>query len=139
LRTEARLLKDLIEVLTRQKEGVVTEDMALVGEAVYSAQRVFRTLGQARIRRRTLLQILGGDGDVHLEDVEVSLGPNVTPEIADALRELREVARTVSRELEINGEALKEAFRSGERFLGFLPGSADRDGPGFHGPGEPRP
>lgn len=139
LRTEARLLTDLLEILSRQRKGVVTEDMALVDEAIYSAQRVFRTLGQARLRRRTLLEVLGVDVDVRLEDIEVSLGPKVTPEIGHALQELRALARTASGELEINGKALKGAMRSGERPLGSLPETADRDDLGTHGPPMPWP
>lgn len=112
LRTEARLLSDLLHVLSQLKDGVVAEDLALVEEAVYSAQRVFRNLGQAGIRRRALLGILGGDGDIPLEDVEVLLGPKTMPEVAGALRELQQVAVRLSGELEINRKVLDAAIRS---------------------------
>jgi len=50
LRREAKLLMDLREVLERQRRGVAEEDLALVDETVYSAQRIFRTLAEARRR-----------------------------------------------------------------------------------------
>ena len=130
---ETKLLLDLLEVLRQQRKAVATEDLAGVDDTIFSAQRIFRTLAEARLKRRTLLEILGGDPDLHLEDVEDVLGPKITPEVREALQELRRVALELSGELEVNRTVLQGAIETGDGLIRAMGGGGDGD-PGTYGP-----
>jgi hypothetical protein len=60
---ECRLLGELAGLLRRQREGVATDDVTVVDESVFAANRVLPTLEEARRRRRTLLQLVAGAQD----------------------------------------------------------------------------
>ena len=130
---ETKLLTDLLEVLRHQRKAVATEDLESVDDAIFSAQRIFRTLAEARLQRRTILEILGGDPDIHLEDVEDVLGPMMTPEVRASLKSLRAVALELSGELEVNRKVLQGAIEAGEGLIRVLGGGGDGD-PGTYGP-----
>lgn len=116
---------------------MAAEDLPGVDDTIFAAQRILRTLAEARIKRRTLLELLGGDPDLPLEDVEETLGPRVTPEVRDALEHLREVALRLTGELEINRKVLESAFHSGEELIRALGGRSEGES-GIYGP-EARP
>jgi len=130
---EARLLTDLIDVLRRQRTGVAKDDLGLVDETIYAAQRIFRTLAQARRRRRGLLQIVAGAGDLPLGELERSMGPRMTPGLREAAGTLHEKAQELSGELEVNRRVLSGAIRSGEGLILALCGGK-REGPSGYGP-----
>lgn len=139
LRREAKLLLDLNEVLKRQRAAVARDDLAVVDETVYSAQRVFRTLAEARRRRRALLDILGIDQEVSLESLDSTLGPRMTVDLELAREELKEAARRLSGELNVNRKILQGAIASGDALIRGLRGGSGKD-PGVYGPqATPRP
>lgn len=131
--TEHRLLGDLAGVLRRQREGVATDDVAMVDESVFAANRVMRTLDEARRRRRTLLGMLTGAQDTALEDLELALGRLMTDDLAKVRDRLRIQARAVAREIEINRRVLRGAMEQGERFMHAICGGAR---PRSYEPGE---
>ena len=131
---ETKLLSDLREVLKAQREAVAAEDLSGVDDTIFSAQRIFRTLAEARTNRRTLLEILSGDPDLPLAEVEMALGPRITAEVIEALEDLRVVALELSGDLEMNRQVLQGAIRSGEDLIRAMAG-ADQDDPGTYGPG----
>ena len=134
LNRETKLLSDLRVILKTQREAVSAEDLAGVDDTIFSAQRIFRTLAEARTQRRTLLEILSGNPDLPLSDVESALGPGITPEVVEALEDLRVVALELSGDLEVNRQVLKGAIQSGEDLLHALTGAENED-PGTYGPG----
>lgn len=133
LERETKLLTDLQAVLRQQREAVATEDLGGVDDTIFAAQRILRTLAEARIKRRTLLELLGGDPDLPLEEVEEDLEPRVTPEVREALGHLREVALKLAGELEVNRKVLESAFQSGEELIRALGGKRDGES-GVYGP-----
>jgi hypothetical protein len=130
---ETKLLLDLLDVLRQQRKAVATEDLAGVDDTIFSAQRIIRTLAEARRKRRTLFEILGGDPDLHLDEVEDVLGPKITPEVTAALQELRSVALELSGELEVNRTVLQGAIQAGDGLIRALGGGGEGD-PGIYGP-----
>ena len=132
LSREGKLLDDLIQVLRRQRSAVRKDDLAVVDETVYSAQRVFRTLAEARRRRRALLETLGVEGDVPLDDLEKVLHGKMGEELEQARNGLRRTARELSRELDVNRRVLEGALSSGEELIRGLTGRVES--PGVYGP-----
>lgn len=130
---ETKLLADLLQVLKQQREAVATEDLAGVDDTIFSAQRILRTLAEARIKRRTLLEILGVDPDVPMDDLEEALGPKVTPDLREAVQTLRSIALQLTGELEVNRQVLDSAMESGETLIKVLGGGGDQDA-GVYGP-----
>ena len=51
LRAEARLLEDLVSIMTRQRDAVSHDDIDSLDDTVFSTHRVLVTLGEARRRR----------------------------------------------------------------------------------------
>lgn len=123
LETECRLLGELAEVLRSQREGVAGDDVERVDASVFAANRVLRTLEEARRYRRTVLDLLVGARDAALDDLEAALGRPVTHTLADARDRLKLQARRVAREIEINRRVLRGAMEQGERFLQAIRGA----------------
>jgi len=142
LHREAKLLMDLREVLERQRRGVAEDDLALVDETVYSAQRIFRTLAEARRRRQALLELLTGDRNARLRDLEGGSAAPLPPEILLARDALHSAARLLAGELEVNRRVLQGALESGEELIRSLRGGGPRtpgygpDTGGSSGPGD---
>ncbi len=133
LRREAKLLLDLQEILQRQRSAVAREELAVVDETVYAAQRIFRTLAEARRQRRALLEILGVDREVGVDDLDTLLGPRMTLELDLARSELKEAARRLSGDLQVNKKILQGAIAAGDGLIEGLKGGKGKD-PGTYGP-----
>jgi hypothetical protein len=133
LERETKLLGNLLKILKQQREAVATEDLAGVDDTIFSAQRILRTLAEARIKRRTLLEILGLDPGIPMDDLEDALGPKVTPELSGTIETLRTMALNLTGELEVNRRVLQGAIQSGEKLIGLLGGGGTQD-PGVYGP-----
>lgn len=138
LETECRLLAELGEVLRRQREGVARDDIQTVDESVMAAHRVMRTLGEAKKRRRLIVGMLLAAEDTPLDELELALGPDMTPRLATANARLRKQAHDVAREIEINRRVLSGALAQGDRFMQLLCGaqpapSYDPAAPAGHG------
>lgn len=123
LRTECRLLRDLATVLERQRRAVEADDLAGVDESVFAAQRVFRTLSEARRRRRSLIVLLAGYEDVSLADLDEVLGPLMTRTLREARDELRDAARHLEGHLGVNRSLLKAALEAGDRLIRAMSGA----------------
>jgi flagellar biosynthesis/type III secretory pathway chaperone len=119
---ESRLLESLIEVLRRQRDAVARDELAVVDETVYAAQRIFRTLAEARRKRRSLLQAVAGSSEIPLRDMEASLGPLMTPSLGAAVGTLRTRAQELAQELEVSRRVISGAIRSGEDLIFALCG-----------------
>lgn len=128
LQTETRLLLNLLQILRSQRNGVAQDDLQAVDDSVYSAQRVLLTLAEARRRRRSLMQIVGGAEDGNLDDLERALGPLMDDEMREARNELTAAARLVAAELDINRRVLQSAIRTGETYVKALYGVSENQG-----------
>jgi hypothetical protein len=99
LRTERRLLDELARVLIAQREGISAVDREVVDESVFAAHRLFRTLAEARERRRSLLRLLGAARDLRLHDLESAFGAGSEPDLLRSRDELLASASNLAREL----------------------------------------
>jgi hypothetical protein len=136
LNTEARLLDDLVDVLVRQRSGVAEDDLGVVDDSVFAAQRVFLTLGEARRKRRTLLKLVTGSEDMPLNDLEESLGPSLTDGVRDAGRRLRSSANDLAGELERNRKILRGVIRAGDKLIRALCGGTPPAAGRYAAPGQ---
>ena len=123
LRVERKLVGDMVRVLRLQRSAVTQDDIDGIDDSVFSAQRILLTLSQARTRRRTLLHLITGREDVPLSDFEDALGPTATPDLIEARDDLRDVAQTMARELEVNRRVLRGAIEDGDQLLRTLTGT----------------
>jgi flagellar biosynthesis/type III secretory pathway chaperone len=125
LRSEYRLLQELITVMQRQRAAVAADDLVTVEESVYSTHRVLHTLNEARRRRRSLNRLLGESDDLPIRELDAVLGPRMTDELRVARDELEEVARSLSGEVEINRRVLRRALATGDDFVKALYGGPE--------------
>ena len=125
LEQEAKLLADLLQVLERHREAVAGEDLTTVDDTIFSAQRILRTLAEARLKRRTLLEILGIDPEIPIDELEEFLSPRATLELRETVQAFRSVALRLTGELEVNRQVLSSAFESTETLLEVLGGGTD--------------
>lgn len=123
LRGERRLLLDLLRVLERQRAAVAADDLAGLDDSVFAAQRVLRTLAEARRRRRTLLTLVVGDESVALDALDEVLGRNMTDALRTARGELQATARELAGELDRNRRVLQGAISAGDRLIRVLCGA----------------
>src|SRR3954465_4045762 len=93
LRTERRLLDELIGVMRRQRDAVGQDDLQSVDDSVFSTHRVLVTLSEARRRRRNLKPLLGQPEDVGIHMLDEILGPRMTSDLREARDELHDAAR----------------------------------------------
>jgi hypothetical protein len=125
LRTERRLLDELIGVMRRQREAVGQDDLQSVDDSVFATHRVLVTLSEARRRRRSLNTLIGEREDLGIHSLDDVLGPRMTPELRDARDELHDAARSLSREVAINRRILREALAHGDAFAKTLAGAME--------------
>ena len=123
LDTERRLLEELIRVLLAQREGISSDDLDALDESVFAAHRIFRTLTEARQRRRTLLQLVGAPEDLRVTDLESTLGDLVTPELKASCGALLESAAMLARELRVNRHVIDGAMAVGQSLLEIFTGT----------------
>jgi flagellar FlgN protein len=134
LDTERRLLDELARVLQGQRDGVSTNDLTLLDDSVYAAQRIFHTLHEAREQRRILLQLIGAQDGASLTDLESSLGRWASPEVVTARDSLMVSARALAREVDMNRRILDGAMAMGDELIRAFSG-ASAPAP-VYGPGE---
>lgn len=113
LKEETALLESLIRLLERQREGIAQHDLEVIDETVHGSQRILLTLGEARKRRRRLVQITTGtEGD--------DATPNLTQidaKAREAWGGLQNAAQRLSDTLSVNQSVLQEAIRFGEEYV----------------------
>ena len=120
LNEEAKLLADLRGVLERQRAAVAADDLPGVDASVFDAQRILRSLSQARRRRRSLLTLTAGEDGHHLAELPELLGPAMTPELASALDRVLATAQRVARDMDLNRQILNGALATGNEILRAL-------------------
>jgi len=138
LRSEHRLLQELVCVMQRQRAAVAADDLATVEESVYSTHRVLHTLNEARRRRRTLNRLLGESDDLPIRELESVLGGRMTDDLRGACDDLEAVARGLSNEVEINRRVLRQALSTGDDFVRALFAEAE-PAVGYAAPGAVSP
>jgi hypothetical protein len=117
LRTERRLVDELTDTLVRQRAAISTDDVQALDDSVFALQRVLLTLGEARDRRRTLIERLGGDADMPPAQLGDTLGARCTPDVHEASMALDISARILSHEVGVNQRILRQGLDAGEEFL----------------------
>lgn len=117
---EQRLLVALRAVLERQRAAVAADDVAGVDASVFDAQRILRSLAEARRRRRSLLTLAAGDEGAHLADLPGLLGGAMTPDLQAALDRVLGTAQLVARDMELNRQILNGALSVGNQILRAL-------------------
>jgi len=120
--TERRLLDQLRDVLLHQRTGLSTNDIPTLDDSVFSAQRLFLTLQEARRRRRALLDLVAGDADLPLAELEDHVA-DLAASVRIARDRLLESARGLHRELEINRKVLDGAIGVGDQLIRAFSGS----------------
>jgi hypothetical protein len=116
LDTETRLLRQLAEILREQRDGVAADDTLRVDDSVHATHRVIQTLGEARSRRNMLVQVLTDRPEIPLTDLGDALGEGMTEDLRERQRALEELARSVSRDVNLNRIILEKALHNGEEY-----------------------
>jgi hypothetical protein len=136
LRTERKLLDELIAVMRRQRDAVGHDDLQSVDDSVFATHRVLVTLSEARRRRRTLNTLIGQREDLGIHLLDEVLGPRMTQGLRDARDELHDAARLLSREVAINRRILRDALAHGDEFAKTLAGVMQS--PAYGAPASPQ-
>lgn len=110
LRSEKRLIDELIAITRRQRAALASEDFQAVGDSAHAIQRVLFTLSEARRRRRAINRMVGGSDDLALGDLEDTLGNSMTEAIRRARDELDGAAMLLADEVRINRSVLRETL-----------------------------
>jgi flagellar biosynthesis/type III secretory pathway chaperone len=118
LRSECRLLKELLVVLQRQREAVSTDNLQAVEESVYATHRVLHTLSEARRRRRTINRMLGESDDLSIRGIEDVLGVEMPDDLRKTRDELELLAQALTSDVDTNRRVLRDALAAGDALLG---------------------
>jgi hypothetical protein len=123
--SEVRLLEDLVGIMRGQRTAVATDDLEGVDDSVFAIHRVLVTLGEARRHRRALNELLGTSEDLALRELEDFLGEHMTDPLRFARDGLRAAALTLSQEVELNRQVLREALYTGTDYVRSLYGVSE--------------
>ncbi len=125
LDTERRLIEDLTRVMTAQRSSIAADDLEAIDESVFSAQRVLRTIQEAREQRRTLFQLLGLNANTSLRELDEVLGAGLSSELRTSRDRLLDAAQSLSRELTSNRQVIDGALSVGDQLLRVFTGDAE--------------
>jgi hypothetical protein len=125
LKSERRLIDELISVMKRQRSAVGDDDLQAVDDSVFATHRVLVTLSEARRQRRNLNALIGQREDLGIHALDEALGPRMTPGLRMARDDLHSAARALSREVALNRRILREALACGDAFARTLAGVED--------------
>jgi FlgN protein len=114
LRSERKLLDELVATMRRQRTAVGADDLQSVDDSVFATHRILATLGQARVRRRQINRILVGGEELQARDLDLVLGAQMTDALRTARDELQASAAVLSREVDVNRRVLRDALASGD-------------------------
>lgn len=123
LKSERRLLEQLIAQMKRQRAAVSTDDIQGVDDSTFATHRILATLGQARQRRRQLNVLLGGTEECTLRELEELLGEYVDDRLREARTQLQQSADVLTREVSMNRKLLREALASTDQHVRTLAGA----------------
>ena len=124
LRSERALIEELLTIVYKQREAVAADDLAGVDDSVFGVQRVLLTLGEARKRRKAINVHLGYDEDIPLRQLVELLGPLASESLRRAQDDLQQAARSLSREVAVNRQVLREALNASDEYVRILTGNA---------------
>lgn len=124
--TERRLLDELMRILLHQRDGLSGNDVEILDDSVYAAQRVLLTLHEARRRRQRLIQIVHPGVEVSLSSLEDEL-PGVPAATLESRDRLLKAAQALRRELGINRSAIQGAASVGDGLIRSLTGAAGEE------------
>jgi len=110
LATERRLIDELLAVIRRQRTAVAEDDLRGIEDSMFATHRLLVTLSEAKCRRRTLNTLLGQSEDVGILALDRVLGARMTAELRAERDGLHQAARTLSREVAVNRELLRDAM-----------------------------
>jgi flagellar biosynthesis/type III secretory pathway chaperone len=110
LRSERRLLQELLGVMQRQREAIAADDLQAIEESVYSTHRVLHTLNEARRRRRSINRLLGESDDLSIRNLDSVLSPQMPADLRRVRDELEVLAEALSTEVDLNRTALRGAL-----------------------------
>ncbi len=127
LRSETRLLRDLLQALHHQREAIAATDVNAINDSIFVMHRVLLTLAEARRYRSQILELLGVSPILSQGRLSLELVPGVTMAIRELHEELRSLATDVSREVEMNRHILRGIIAAGEELIRVLAGA----GPGM--------
>lgn len=106
LETELKLVRALRDGLSRQRNGVATDDATAVEDATHEISRIVTTLDEARRSRKRMVDMAGGVDE--------------TPDLLRSRDTLRREASQVSAELVLTQRVLQRAISAGEGYLQML-------------------
>ncbi|MBI1809687.1 MAG: flagellar export chaperone FlgN [Gemmatimonadetes bacterium] len=134
LRSEARLLADLVAIMRRQRDAVSRDDLDAIDDSVFATHRVLVTLGEARRRRRSLNHLLGEGDDLSLAAIEDFFVGDVPADLQAAVALVTDGARALQREVEINRRVLRHAIDAADQFVRSLYGGPVAPATGYPSP-----
>ena len=114
LRSERRLLDELVEIMRRQRSAVGTDDLQAVDDSVFATHRILATLGQARVRRRQINRLLVGVEELPARELDEALGEQMDDTLRGARDELQASAGVLAREVDVNRRLLRDALAGGD-------------------------
>ena len=129
LRSERKLLDDLVTTLRRQRSAVGTDDLQVVDDTVFATHRILATLGQARVRRRQINRMVVGVDELPARDLEEALGSQMDDELRAACAQLQASAGVLAREVDVNRRVLRDALANGDVQARTLAGAASPSTP----------
>lgn len=122
LHTETRLLLDLTEAMRKQRRGVAADDVTMVDDSVFAANRILRTLGEARRRRRALVENVWHE-ERPLNEWGEAYAPFMNATLRDAVERLQTTADMLAREIAINRAVLRDALDAGAGLIRAVAGA----------------
>lgn len=125
LRSETKLLEELVAVMGRQRAAVGADDLQSVDDSVFATHRILLTISEARRRRKALNRLIGDNEDLPLREIEETLGEWMTDELRTARDALQGAALRLSREVEVNRTLLRQALAHGEDYVRALSGTPE--------------
>ena len=117
---EERLLVELTSIFRSQREALVRSDPEAVDESVFAASRIASTLGEARRRRRILLEVVAGWEGVDLRDLDDLLGERMSMPLIQARGALQATAADLRREVDLNLTILRRLMQANRAQLSNL-------------------
>jgi flagellar FlgN protein len=121
--SETRLIDELIAIMRRQRKAVSIDDLQAVDDSVFATHRVLVTLNEARRRRHALNRMLGEREDLSIDSLDEVLGTRMTDELRSLRDALQQSALSLSQEVSINRQVLRQALAGGDAYIRTLTGA----------------
>lgn len=123
VRSETRLLAELLKIMRAQRDALAKDDLKGIEDCVFATHRVLMTLGEARRRRRAINHVLGEGDDLSVSALGDFFGGVAPAELRTAADEIAAAARELQREVSVNRRALRHAIEGADQFVQRLCGT----------------